>query len=189
MAQRAIRAFDWYTDVVAKEPPPTPAVQCKRGCSACCYQFTGVLLPEAIAIVVRHRAVVDSVQSKMAADTWHLGKIFKSLGYDETTPAIDLDEEQRNAIANAWWKLRRPCPFLDEEKGECRVYDSRPIACRSYHVISDPELCGAAEPTEVTAWRPKVIEATAKIIEAQGGGMITSGAMAEIVLYALREMK
>lgn len=32
------------------------------------------------------------------------------------------------------------CPFLSE-KGTCSIYNYRPLLCRTYHVLSDPELC------------------------------------------------
>ncbi len=36
---------------------------------------------------------------------------------------------------------RSPCPFLSEKK-TCLIYDYRPLVCRSYHVLSEPSLCG-----------------------------------------------
>lgn len=32
------------------------------------------------------------------------------------------------------------CPFLSE-KGACSIYNYRPILCRTYHVLTPPELC------------------------------------------------
>jgi uncharacterized protein len=31
------------------------------------------------------------------------------------------------------------CPLLDLDRGECRVYDARPIACRTYGFYTDPD--------------------------------------------------
>lgn len=33
------------------------------------------------------------------------------------------------------------CPFLSSS-GECSIYHIRPLLCRTYHVFSDPKLCG-----------------------------------------------
>lgn len=34
-----------------------------------------------------------------------------------------------------------PCPFLSS-KNACAIYEYRPLICRTYHVKSDPALCG-----------------------------------------------
>ena len=36
------------------------------------------------------------------------------------------------------------CPFLSM-KGECKIYEERPLACRNYLVINDPEDCRITE--------------------------------------------
>jgi Fe-S-cluster containining protein len=34
----------------------------------------------------------------------------------------------------------KPCPFL-KRNAECGIYASRPLLCRTYHVLGDPGLC------------------------------------------------
>ncbi|MDH0342067.1 YkgJ family cysteine cluster protein [Chromobacterium haemolyticum] len=36
---------------------------------------------------------------------------------------------------------REPCTFLDEDTGACTIYDARPLACRVFHALGDPENC------------------------------------------------
>lgn len=36
---------------------------------------------------------------------------------------------------------RTSCPFLSGE-GACTIYEYRPLFCRTYHVLSSPEICG-----------------------------------------------
>lgn len=38
-------------------------------------------------------------------------------------------------------KNKGACPFLSSA-GECSIYAYRPLFCRTYHVVSDPKLCG-----------------------------------------------
>lgn len=36
---------------------------------------------------------------------------------------------------------KTPCPFVSEA-GQCAVYATRPLICRTYHALSEPALCG-----------------------------------------------
>nr|WP_255216169.1 YkgJ family cysteine cluster protein [Pseudenhygromyxa sp. WMMC2535] len=33
-----------------------------------------------------------------------------------------------------------PCPFLDQGKGRCRIWERRPAVCRMQHITGDPTL-------------------------------------------------
>lgn len=33
------------------------------------------------------------------------------------------------------------CPFLNQEKGECSIYEYRPIACRTFFTLDNPKYC------------------------------------------------
>lgn len=39
----------------------------------------------------------------------------------------------------AFAKRMQPCPFLDENKQRCQVWENRPIACRMHHPTTNPE--------------------------------------------------
>jgi len=41
-----------------------------------------------------------------------------------------------------------PCPFLENES--CGIHPIRPLACREYLVVSDPELCRDPAVNDVT---------------------------------------
>jgi Fe-S-cluster containining protein len=52
----------------------------------------------------------------------------------------------RDSKAYQWMERKRGCPFLDKKAGECRVYNVRPLACRTYYVVSDPADCSPDRP-------------------------------------------
>jgi Fe-S-cluster containining protein len=41
----------------------------------------------------------------------------------------------------SYMAAKKPCAFLDQEKHECRIYDIRPAACRTYFVVSPAANC------------------------------------------------
>lgn len=86
---------------------------CRKGCSYCCY---------------------------INVDVSHLeAEILKPFVRDQDMPQL---EKQKNLDFQDFLKLPyedKKCIFL--ENNQCRVYNDRPLACRKYHVISDPELC------------------------------------------------
>jgi hypothetical protein len=70
-----------------------------------------------------------------------------------------------------WMAQKKGCPFLDKKSGECRIYSVRPLACRTYYVVSAPEHCspdkpGAGvqiiDPSEATL---TAIEGIAKVVD------------------------
>ena len=105
-------------DMLIEQEKP-PEVVCRAGCSACCGQYVAVSRNEAR----------------------HLVHVAKATGID-----IDWDRAHRQAHVSEeeWRNLPRsdqPCVFLDPATQRCRVYFDRPLACRKYFVVSDPQLC------------------------------------------------
>ncbi len=45
-----------------------------------------------------------------------------------------------------WLASKKGCAFLDQKSGDCRIYNFRPTACRTYFVTSDPGLCSPDKP-------------------------------------------
>ncbi|HLI19810.1 MAG TPA: YkgJ family cysteine cluster protein [Stellaceae bacterium] len=82
-------------------------VQCRAGCSFCCYQNVDVTIPEAILVALQLGNEVDPRRDAVlaAADAFR-----------------DLDDGTRIATG-------KPCPLLVDNR--CSVYTARPITCRS----------------------------------------------------------
>lgn len=96
-------------------------ITCTKGCNHCCHMVVAISKAEAELLV--HLAGVHSItldvarlrrQSTQTEDSWPL------------QPPQD-----------------RGCPFLARD-GLCAVYEDRPLSCRKYFVVSEPDLCDAA---------------------------------------------
>lgn len=112
-------------------------IQCKRGCSHCCYQLplgnlvTGVLIAEHLR--------------------WEpelLDKVIKQ-GHRQMLCMMEFDQDEQGvgAASEHWFqKVHEPCALLRED-GDCEIYELRPACCSSYFVVSDPGLCARATAT------------------------------------------
>jgi Fe-S-cluster containining protein len=107
------------------------AIQCRKGCSHCCSNPVEIWPQEAVLLVKAARGAgveLDAArlerQSKRTIDDWRL------------QPKAD-----------------RACVFLGAD-GACRVYASRPNACRKLLVLSDPARCDTEKytPDDTERW-------------------------------------
>src|SRR5262245_38625010 len=101
-----LRAFDARiaarVEAVRAVRPDWP---CRRGCDACCRSLARPLEMTAV-----EWARVDAAVSA-------------------------LDPAARATVAERVAAVRdgpTVCPYLDEIRGECRIYEARPLACRTY---------------------------------------------------------
>jgi hypothetical protein len=74
------------------------------------------------------------------------------------------------------------CGFLGSD-GACRVYESRPNACRKLLVLSDPALCDAGKhpPDQVErwfSWEAEILETAA--LETFGGALMPRSLLAAL---------
>ncbi|PIK14990.1 YkgJ family cysteine cluster protein [Halobacteriovorax sp. JY17] len=101
-------------------------VSCREGCSACCHTQVSISDDEAQLL---HKIVQDGHK-------------------------IDLERLKNQSKASkssaTWYRLsyqERACIFLDENKS-CSIYDSRPMVCRTNHVVGDPKDCSTEDGLE-----------------------------------------
>lgn len=109
-------------------------IQCRRGCTHCCYQLFQITEPEAAVIsrAVREMPAAerDDLQSRARA-------------YLPQREAI-LHE---HGLIEAWGRLpaegeRLACPALGDD-GACRIYEHRPLICRKYGIpLYNPQKPG-----------------------------------------------
>jgi Fe-S-cluster containining protein len=127
-------------------------IQCRKGCSHCCRGPVEIWPQEAALLVAAAReAGVELDEARLARQSRHTVATWRE------QPAAD-----------------RACAFLGDH-GECKVYASRPNACRKLLVTSDPGLCD----TEKNAmdrverwfsWEAEILETAAQ--EAFGSGLM-----------------
>lgn len=168
---------------------------CHSGCAACCDQMVMASISEAALIVARHREVVLDVRAKLLATE----QLIRECGLPANVFNI-LDHSvraDRNRFLDSWYMARVPCAFLDTETKRCRVYASRPLACRAHLVVTPAEFCDARpSPDAPPGSYPQVIgydagepytAALKRIYELddRAFGTVIFGSLPQLVLYAL----
>jgi hypothetical protein len=135
-------------------------IKCRRGCDHCCHGPVEIWPQEAALLVEAARAAgleMDEAllerQGRYTMDTWR------------QQPAAD-----------------KACVFLGGD-GACRVYESRPNACRKLLVTSDPALCNADKhPLKSVArwfsWEAEMMESA--VLETCGGALMPQALLAAL---------
>lgn len=120
-------------------------ISCSSGCSHCCYYHVDITAVEA--------------------------KILSQYVTEDMIPKLKAQAAKGNA---SWLTLehsQRRCVFLADDN-KCSVYNKRPISCRKYHVVSDPNLCSveqAAQGVQAAVSMPAELFASATF-EVMGWG-------------------
>lgn len=119
-------------------------VSCRQGCAACCRMLVPVSPPEAFALNDYVRSLPDErrrriaerlAQAKSRLLAQGLWQRLVELGETGEPP----EDEALEPINRAYYALRLPCPFLEDEV--CSIYDERPAACRELLVTSPADRC------------------------------------------------
>ncbi|WP_447978980.1 YkgJ family cysteine cluster protein [Candidatus Nitrospira bockiana] len=119
-------------------------VSCRRGCAACCRMLVPVSPPEAFRLHAwidglpepRRTRLLENVAAAQARLTEAgLLEALRDVAHTER----GLTDEELEPLNRAYYALRMPCPFLEDET--CAVYEERPAACRELLVTSPAELC------------------------------------------------
>lgn len=119
-------------------------VSCQKGCAACCRMLVPISVPEAFALAQsidrlapqeRERLLskIDVAQQQLAR-----AGVLQQLSALAESPNPGSDEAIE-PLNRAYYALRMPCPFLDNEV--CSIYDDRPAACRELAVTSPATDC------------------------------------------------
>ena len=120
------------------------SISCRNGCAACCRMLVPLSPPEVFALQAsldrlpaerqtRLRARLDA--TKLRLQETGLWEQLQAVSESPTTPT----DEQLEPLNQAYYALRLPCPFLEEE--HCSIYEDRPAACRELLVTSPAEFC------------------------------------------------
>ena len=162
VAREAHAVIDELLQRDRKRDAASGEIRCRKGCDHCCHGAVEIWPHEAALLVEAARAGgVELDRARLERQAVH-----------------DIDDWQRQPDAD------RACVFLGGD-GACRVYDSRPNACRKLLVTSDPALCDASRhPVGSTerwfSWEAELLECAA--LEAMGRAL-----MPRALLRILRE--
>lgn len=118
MARGTQRSADTMIAEAKANNPEAPNIQCRKGCAACCKQTVAITGDEAVQLVV----VAKAKDIPLDRD-----RLVRQTHYNDETWASQPAED-------------RACPFLGSDQ-VCQVYHDRPLSCRKYFVISNPEYC------------------------------------------------
>ena len=119
-------------------------ISCEKGCAACCRMLVPISVPEAFALTnaidqldqnERNRLLAKLDQAQQQLARAGILKQLSSLA-DSSEP---LNDEAIEPLNRAYYALRMPCPFLDNET--CSIYADRPAACRELAVTSPATEC------------------------------------------------
>lgn len=139
----ALAAFDRIIDFLLAYDKTNERVQCKKGCSNCCIDLVrGISTPEVINIYHHVRTWPDA----KAIFEYHResAEIFMAILRSKLRPGERefCGDDARVIEAHREFNLRnRPCGFLDQRTGCCRIYPVRPIACRYFFSLDPAEYC------------------------------------------------
>ena len=120
------------------------SISCRMGCAACCRMMVPVSPPEAFALrdyigqlpADRQTRVNDRLAETISTLKGE-GLLDRLLEMARTT--TPLSDEALDPINRAYYRLKLPCPFLENEL--CSIYEARPAACRELLVTSPATLC------------------------------------------------
>jgi len=120
------------------------SISCQMGCAACCRMMVPLSPPEAFALRDYMEQLPADRRNRIETRVADTTSLLKRQGLldrlqavaDATTP---IPDEQLDPINRAYYALRLPCPFLENEL--CSIYEARPAACRELLVTSPAELC------------------------------------------------
>jgi Fe-S-cluster containining protein len=119
-------------------------ISCRKGCAACCRMMIPLSPPEAFALRDHVQLLPSERQQRIAermalakADLTSQGLWPQLVEIGET--AHPPDDDALEPVNRAYYALRLPCPFLEDEV--CSIYEHRPAACRELLVTSPAEWC------------------------------------------------
>jgi len=143
----ALDAYDRYiAHIIAAEGLD---VSCRAGCSACCRHelARGITLVEVLAIYrfVRGWPDIGPVYEAAGENAVVFQRLLREELRQDPAP-LGADDPRVYSAHVAYNREERPCPFLDQAEGLCRIYPVRPLVCRWFHNLSPPQWCEPSHP-------------------------------------------
>ena len=128
------------------------SISCRKGCAACCRMLVPLSVPEAFALQASIERLPAEQQAHLQArletakqllQEHQLWNALEEVSESSHPPT----DESLEPLNRAYYALRMPCPFLDQE--QCSIYEDRPAACRELLVTSPADLCHDMTNTQI----------------------------------------
>jgi Fe-S-cluster containining protein len=117
-------------------------VSCRKGCGACCRQLVPISRTEGEALLAQVEAMPTARRIAVRARFAAAEAAITRAGLADRAGRSDRE------MSVAYFALRVPCPFLEEES--CSIHPDRPLVCREYLVTSPAERCSGTAQEGVT---------------------------------------
>lgn len=116
-------------------------ISCRAGCGACCRQLVPLSEHEARFIADMVLNMEEPRRTTLLLRFRDAVKRVEEAGLRPHIENIHMIEDRKELtrVGMDYFHLGVPCPFLEEES--CSIHPVRPMACREYLVVSDPEHC------------------------------------------------
>lgn len=106
---------------------------CRAGCFGCCVGLFEISLPEAALV----RAGVAALPPALREDVVRRSRRIvdeSARTFPGDAAAGILDPDRSGEADDAYFEViaDRACPMLDLPSGACRIYEHRPVTCRTY---------------------------------------------------------
>ena len=130
--KRAFRVASASWDRAAARTAPGE-IACRAGCFGCCIGLFDISLPEAVLV----RAGVDRLAVGDREDVLRRARRI----VEESAPTFPgdartglLDPDRSEDADDDYFAVvaDRACPMLELPSGRCRIYEERPVTCRTY---------------------------------------------------------
>jgi Fe-S-cluster containining protein len=143
----ALAAYDRYVaHLLATDGRP---VTCQAGCATCCRHelARGVTGVELLAIYrhVRPWSDIGALYEAAGENAVAFQRVLHAEVKQTGEPLVAEDPRVFQAHL-AYNRLERPCAFLDDAAGLCRIYPVRPLVCRWFHNRSPAAWCAPDHP-------------------------------------------
>jgi uncharacterized protein len=110
---------------------------CAKGCAHCCYFPIITTKLEAKLI----KAYIDGLPAKEREDIVNHLHVYFQRNQTILSKVCTLDFTKDARFKEKYIAKQVPCPFLDLRTNTCKVYEVRPIPCRTYLNYGNPRVC------------------------------------------------
>ncbi len=142
-------------------------ISCRSGCAACCRQLVPISTLEATwletVVAAMPKPRQKQIRERFAAAVQRMEEVGlldpDAERGDRRLLARDHEEGETDFanVSRRYYAMKVACPFLEKES--CGIYESRPMICREYHVVTPKEHCETLSPkTQGVPWPLRMSE-------------------------------